>query len=71
VRGNLEARQRPRSAGHAAERDHRCGAQRVSVGGWLAFTGVEAFAAAAERIRDDGDFSALRGPRRIGEWLDG
>ena len=37
------------------------GAQRVSVGGGLAFAAVEAFVAAAERIRDDGDFSRLRG----------
>ena len=35
------------------------GAQRVSVGGALAWTGVTAFAAAAEAIRDHGDFSGL------------
>ena len=36
------------------------GAQRVSVGGGLAFAAVEAFVGAATRLRD-GDFSALRG----------
>ena len=35
------------------------GAQRVSVGGALAWAGVTAFAAAAEAIRDRGDFSGL------------
>jgi hypothetical protein len=28
-------------------------------------------AAAAERMRDDGDFSSLDVPARITEWLDG
>jgi 2-methylisocitrate lyase-like PEP mutase family enzyme len=40
------------------------GAQRVSVGGGLAFAAVEAFVAAAESLRD-GDFSALRGSSGI------
>ncbi len=35
------------------------GAQRVSVGGALAWVSRNAFVAAAERIRDTGDFSAL------------
>jgi 2-methylisocitrate lyase-like PEP mutase family enzyme len=35
------------------------GAQRVSVGGGLAFVGLAAAVSAAERIRDAGDFSAL------------
>ena len=35
------------------------GAQRVSVGGALTWVARNAFVAAAERIRDDGDFSAL------------
>jgi 2-methylisocitrate lyase-like PEP mutase family enzyme len=35
------------------------GGQRVSVGGGLAFVGVAAVVAAAEQIRDTGDFSAL------------
>jgi len=45
------------------------GAQRVSVGGWLAWAAAGALADAAEQIRDDGDFSALRSPKAIGEWL--
>jgi 2-methylisocitrate lyase-like PEP mutase family enzyme len=35
------------------------GAQRVSVGGSLTWSAVQAFAAAAEAIRDHGDFSLL------------
>jgi 2-methylisocitrate lyase-like PEP mutase family enzyme len=45
------------------------GAQRVSVGGSLAWVGLESVAAAAEAIRDHGDFSVLTGSGRIGEWL--
>jgi 2-methylisocitrate lyase-like PEP mutase family enzyme len=47
------------------------GAQRVSLGGALAWTAVEAMAHAAERIRDDGDFSALGASSRVREWLAG
>jgi 2-methylisocitrate lyase-like PEP mutase family enzyme len=45
------------------------GAQRISVGGSLTWVAVAALAAAAERIRDDGDFSALAVPNRVREWL--
>jgi 2-methylisocitrate lyase-like PEP mutase family enzyme len=45
------------------------GAQRVSVGGSLAWSGVEAAAAAAEAIRDRGDFSGLGSLGRVREWL--
>jgi 2-methylisocitrate lyase-like PEP mutase family enzyme len=45
------------------------GAQRVSVGGSLGWAAVEAMVAAAEAIRDRGDFSGLRGPGRVREWL--
>jgi 2-methylisocitrate lyase-like PEP mutase family enzyme len=45
------------------------GAQRVSVGGALAFVAVGAFAAAAERLRDHGDFSALAVSVPLHEWL--
>jgi 2-methylisocitrate lyase-like PEP mutase family enzyme len=45
------------------------GAQRVSVGGALAWAAVEGLAVAAEAIRDDGDFSGLRAPTRVREWL--
>jgi 2-methylisocitrate lyase-like PEP mutase family enzyme len=42
------------------------GARRVSVGGALTWTAVAALVAAAERIRDDGDFSLLSAPPRQG-----
>ena len=45
------------------------GAQRVSVGGWLTWVAVGAFADAAKRIADDGDFSALGRPLPLGDWL--
>jgi 2-methylisocitrate lyase-like PEP mutase family enzyme len=38
------------------------GGQRISVGGALTWVAVRAMAAAAERIRDGGDLSALQGP---------
>ena len=47
------------------------GGRRVSVGGALTWAAVRAMAAAAEEIRDRGDFSSLRGPGPIGEWLSG
>jgi 2-methylisocitrate lyase-like PEP mutase family enzyme len=45
------------------------GAQRVSVGGGLAWTAVEAMASTAEAMRDQGDFSSLGGMTRVREWL--
>jgi 2-methylisocitrate lyase-like PEP mutase family enzyme len=45
------------------------GGQRVSVGGALTWVAVGALAAAAERIRDDGDFSVLTAPPKLREWL--
>jgi 2-methylisocitrate lyase-like PEP mutase family enzyme len=45
------------------------GAQRVSVGGSLTWTGVNALAAAATKIRDHGDFSSLGDGSRLREWL--
>ena len=45
------------------------GAQRVSVGGALTWAAVGALVAAAEQIRDHGDFSALAAPPRLREWL--
>jgi 2-methylisocitrate lyase-like PEP mutase family enzyme len=53
------------SMGELAE----AGAQRVSVGGSLAFTAARAMVSAAVRIRDEGDFSELRGPGPIKDWL--
>jgi 2-methylisocitrate lyase-like PEP mutase family enzyme len=45
------------------------GAQRVSVGGALAWVAADAFIAAATSIRDDGDFSVLSAQRSPREWL--
>jgi 2-methylisocitrate lyase-like PEP mutase family enzyme len=45
------------------------GGQRISVGGWLTWTAMNAAIEAAERIIDDGDFSGLGTPGRIREWL--
>jgi 2-methylisocitrate lyase-like PEP mutase family enzyme len=47
------------------------GAQRVSVGGSLAWSGVSAFAAAAEAIRDHGDFSGLGSGAAVARLLRG
>lgn len=46
------------------------GAQRISVGGSLAWTAVEAMAAAAEAMRDDGDLSGLSRPDRVRRWIE-
>jgi 2-methylisocitrate lyase-like PEP mutase family enzyme len=45
------------------------GAQRISVGGALTWTAINAFAAAATKIRDQGDFSSLGDGSRLEEWL--
>jgi 2-methylisocitrate lyase-like PEP mutase family enzyme len=45
------------------------GGQRVSVGSGLTWVAVGAMAAAAEQMRDAGDFSSLAAPVRIKEWL--
>jgi 2-methylisocitrate lyase-like PEP mutase family enzyme len=47
------------------------GGTRISVGGALTWVAASAMAAAAERIRDEGDFSLLTGPERIREWMAG
>jgi 2-methylisocitrate lyase-like PEP mutase family enzyme len=47
------------------------GAQRVSVGGALTWTAVAAMVTAAERMRDEGDFSLLTGSGRIADLLGG
>ncbi len=47
------------------------GGQRISVGSGLTWVAVGAMAAAAEQMRDAGDFSSLRTSVRIKEWLDG
>jgi 2-methylisocitrate lyase-like PEP mutase family enzyme len=45
------------------------GGQRISVGGALTWVAVGALAAAAEQIRDHGDFSSLVAPAQLKEWL--
>jgi 2-methylisocitrate lyase-like PEP mutase family enzyme len=45
------------------------GAQRISVGGGLAWVGVAAIAAAAAAMRDAGSFTSLSAPVPIKEWL--
>ena len=45
------------------------GAQRVSLGGSLAFVAVAAMAEAAEAIRDHGDFGPIALDKRIVDWL--
>jgi 2-methylisocitrate lyase-like PEP mutase family enzyme len=45
------------------------GAQRISVGGALAWSAVSGLVSAAEAIRDHGDFSQLGSSARVGEWL--
>jgi 2-methylisocitrate lyase-like PEP mutase family enzyme len=47
------------------------GAQRISVGGGLAFTAAAAMVDAAEAMHDRGDFSLIRRPKKIQEWLEG
>jgi 2-methylisocitrate lyase-like PEP mutase family enzyme len=45
------------------------GGQRISVGAGLTWVAVGAMAAAATEMRDTGDFSSLRAPVQIKEWL--
>jgi len=47
----------------------QAGAQRVSVGGALAWAAVTAMAQAATAIRDDGDFTALSARPPLGDWF--
>jgi 2-methylisocitrate lyase-like PEP mutase family enzyme len=45
------------------------GAQRVSVGGALAWAAVTAMAQAASAIRGDGDFTALGARPPLSDWF--
>jgi 2-methylisocitrate lyase-like PEP mutase family enzyme len=45
------------------------GAQRVSVGGALAWVAVNAFAEAARAIREGGDFSPFGSSPPLREWF--
>ena len=47
------------------------GAQRISVGGGLAWVGVEAVAAAAVALRDNGDLEAMAADPPLDEWFAG
>ena len=48
---------------------YAAGAQRVSVGGGLAWVAVQALADAAEALRDEGDFSVLAARVPLRDWL--
>ena len=45
------------------------GAKRISVGSWLSMVAIDAFAKAAEQIRDEGSFEALNVRVPLKEWL--
>jgi 2-methylisocitrate lyase-like PEP mutase family enzyme len=45
------------------------GAQRISVGGGLAWAAVNGLVAAAVELRDSGSFASLAPPAQLGEWL--
>jgi 2-methylisocitrate lyase-like PEP mutase family enzyme len=45
------------------------GAQRISVGGRLAWVAVDALAKAAEQLRDEGSFELMSVSPPVGEWL--
>jgi 2-methylisocitrate lyase-like PEP mutase family enzyme len=47
------------------------GAQRISLGSWLAWVAIAAMANAAEEIRDSGEFSALAVRVPVDDWLGG
>jgi 2-methylisocitrate lyase-like PEP mutase family enzyme len=47
------------------------GARRISVGGALAWTAMDAMLTMAERMRDHGDFSGLAAPTRITDLMGG
>jgi 2-methylisocitrate lyase-like PEP mutase family enzyme len=55
----------------AAAEIFEAGAQRISVGGGLAWVAVSAFAAAAGQMRDEGSFAALDVSPPVGDWLAG
>lgn len=73
IRAIREATSRPLNvlagAGLSVAEIVEAGAQRVSVGGRLAWVAVNSMAAAAEQLRDGGDLPALSDPAQIIEWL--
>jgi 2-methylisocitrate lyase-like PEP mutase family enzyme len=73
IRAVVEATSKPINvlalSGMTLEMITGSGAQRVSVGGGLTWTAVNAMLDAAKAIRDEGDFSALGRPAGFQEWL--
>ena len=73
IRAVAEATQRPLNVlavpSLNVEEIGAAGAQRISVGGWLAWATIEAMAEIAARIRDDGELSGLRPGARVARWL--
>jgi 2-methylisocitrate lyase-like PEP mutase family enzyme len=73
IRAVCEATSRPVNVlahpGLTMEEIVEAGAQRVSVGGGIAWTAIEAMVASAEAMRDQGDFSSLGSMARVREWL--
>jgi 2-methylisocitrate lyase-like PEP mutase family enzyme len=55
------------SMGLSSDQIFAAGAQRISTAGGLTFAAANAVIEAAERIRDDGDFSGLGQPNRVTE----
>jgi 2-methylisocitrate lyase-like PEP mutase family enzyme len=55
--------------GMTMEQIASAGGRRVSVGGGLAWVAVDALAAAAQEIRDLGDFSAVAARPRVRDWM--
>jgi 2-methylisocitrate lyase-like PEP mutase family enzyme len=45
------------------------GGRRVSVGSWVAMLAIDAAVEAVKAMRDAGDFSSLRAPAELNEWL--
>ena len=73
IRAVCEATSRPLNvlarAGLSMREIVDAGGRRVSVGGALTWVAVGAMVAAAEKMRDDGDFSGLAASVRLEEWL--
>jgi 2-methylisocitrate lyase-like PEP mutase family enzyme len=73
IRAIRDATSRPLNVlagpGLSAAESIEAGAQRVSVGGRLAWVAINSMAAAAERLRDGADLPALADPAPIIEWL--
>jgi 2-methylisocitrate lyase-like PEP mutase family enzyme len=75
IRAVCEATTRPVNVlarrGLTAAEIFAAGARRISLGGWLAFTALDAMAKAAQEVRDKGEFGSLSVPSELGTWLGG